>query len=134
MIRKIVIVTAGGFVLSLLAFAASVRDGVYTKQQADRGKALYGEQCAKCHGETLGGGDAPELVGADFISRWKGNNVGAIFGLISKTMPTDDPGSLNTRQAADLTAFILSSNGYPAGTKDLANNPDALKDIQIDPK
>jgi quinoprotein glucose dehydrogenase len=120
--------------LPLIAFSGSVRDGVFTKQQADRGKAVYGEQCAKCHGETLGGGDAPELVGADFVGRWKGNNVGAIFELIHKTMPTDDPGSLSTRQAADLTAFILSSNGFPAGAKDLDNNPANLKDIRVEPK
>jgi mono/diheme cytochrome c family protein len=131
MTRKLLI---AAFFLALLASAASVRDGVYTKQQADRGQAIYGEQCARCHGETLGGGDAPELVGADFVGRWKGNTVGAVFELIRKTMPTDDPGNLSTRQAADLTAFILKSNGFPAGDKDLDNNAATLNEIRIEPK
>jgi mono/diheme cytochrome c family protein len=122
------------FLLPLLAFSGSVRDGVYTQQQADRGKALFGEECAKCHGETLGGGDGPELVGKEFVGRWKGNSVSGLFELIRKTMPTDDPGHLSTRQAADLTALILSANGYPAGDKDLPNTADALKDIKIEVK
>lgn len=107
--------------------------GVYTRQQAARGQSLYGEECAKCHGENLSGGDdSPELAGAGFMARWKGKKVSALFTLMSKTMPTDDPGHLSTRQYADLTAFILNSNGFPAGPKDLPNNAAALNDIVIE--
>jgi quinoprotein glucose dehydrogenase len=122
------------FLIPLFAWSGSVRDGVFTKQQADRGKALFGEECAKCHGENLGGGDGPELVGKEFIGRWNNNSVAGLFELIRKTMPTDDPGHLSTRQAADLTALILSANGYPAGDKDLENSAEALKQIKIEPK
>jgi len=118
----------------LLALSRSVKDGVYTKQQADRGKAIFGEQCAKCHGESLNGGDGPELMGAAFVGRWSNNSVSALFELIRKTMPTDDPGNLSTRQAADLTALILSSNGFPAGDKDLANSAADLADIKFEAK
>src|SRR5580692_9097642 len=53
--------------------AASVRDGVYTAAQADRGKTLYAANCASCHGPMLdGSGAAPPLAGADFIGNWKG--------------------------------------------------------------
>jgi mono/diheme cytochrome c family protein len=121
--------------LPLLALSRTVKDGVYSKQQADRGKATYGEQCAKCHGESLNGGEgAPELSGKAFVGRWSGNSVGALFGIIHKTMPTDDPGNLSTRQAADLTAYILSSNGFPAGDKELENSVAALNDIKFDAK
>jgi len=114
-------------------FCRPASDGVYTKQQAARGQALYAEECAKCHGESLSGGDdSPELAGANFISRWKGKKVSALFTLISKTMPTDDPGHLSTRQCADLTAFILSSNSFPAGPKELPNDSAALNDIAIE--
>jgi len=118
----------------LLALSRSVKDGVYTKQQADRGKAIFGEQCAKCHGESLNGGDGPELMGAAFVGRWSNNSVSALFELIRKTMPTDDPGNLSTRQAADLTALILSANGFPAGDKDLANSAADLADIKFEAK
>jgi mono/diheme cytochrome c family protein len=119
----------------LLALSRSVQDGVYTKQQAERGKAIYGEQCSRCHGEGLNGGDgSPELSGASFVSRWNGNTVGALFEFIRKTMPTDDPGNLSTRQTADLTSYILSSNGFPAGEKELENSAAALNDIRFDAK
>ena len=35
------------------AFTRSVWDGVYTKEQAHRGQTVYGQECAKCHGENL---------------------------------------------------------------------------------
>jgi quinoprotein glucose dehydrogenase len=120
--------------IPLVAWSGSVRDGVYTKQQADRGKALFGDLCSRCHGEALGGGEAPELVGKDFVGRWNNNPVLSLFDLIRKTMPTDDPGHLSPAQAADLTALILSANGYPAGDKALETSEDALKAIKIEPK
>ena len=119
----------------LLALSRSASEGVYTKQQATRGQSLYLEECAKCHGENLSGGDgAPELSGAEFLGRWNGKSLAGIFSLINKTMPTDDPGHLSTRQSADLLAFILSSNSFPAGEKDLENNTEALNEIRIDTK
>ena len=46
------------------AESRSVWDGVYTEEQARRGAALYGQECASCHGATLTGGEsAPPLVG-----------------------------------------------------------------------
>lgn len=42
----------------------SVRDGVYTQQQANRGNTTYAEQCVNCHGAELNGGDeTPALIG-----------------------------------------------------------------------
>ncbi len=43
---------------SLFAISRSVWEGVYTKEQAQRGLAAYRENCAKCHGDNLGGGEA----------------------------------------------------------------------------
>jgi quinoprotein glucose dehydrogenase len=122
--------------LSILAAAPrSARDGVYSKAQATRGKALYEEECSKCHGINLGGGDgSPELAGAAFMDRWKGKSVGALFTYMKKTMPTDDPGHLANRQYADLVAYLLSSNEYPAGTADLDPSSPALNEITLDAK
>ena len=36
--------------------ARSVWDGVFTEAQADRGKVLYGRECASCHGDTWAAG------------------------------------------------------------------------------
>ncbi len=113
----------------------SVQDGVYTAAQAKRGQKLYLEECSKCHAENLTGGDgSPELAGKDFRAKWNGKTVGTLFELIRKTMPTDDPGHLSTMQSADLAAYILSANEFPAGQKDLSRDLPALKEIRIENK
>jgi mono/diheme cytochrome c family protein len=112
------------------AFGRSVWDGVYSKEQAARGQTAYREECARCHGENLGGGEsAPALAGNDFLGKWNGRSVGDLLDSIVKTMPADDPGNLARRQYADIAAFMLSANDFPAGTKDLENTPATLKDI-----
>ena len=120
--------------LPLLALSRSVHDGVFSKAQAERGQVAYMQECATCHGDAMNGGEAPELIGAEFMGRWKGNTVGALFQFIRKTMPSDNPGHLTSGEYAELTAFLLSSNGFPAGDKDLEDKADALNDIRFDPK
>jgi mono/diheme cytochrome c family protein len=114
--------------------SASVHDGVYSKAQAERGQVVYTQQCATCHGDAMNGGEAPELIGAEFLGRWKGNSVGGLFAFIHKTMPSDNPGHLTMGEYAEVTAFLLSVNGFPAGDKDLADKADVLNQIRFDPK
>lgn len=110
------------FVLLILAAAASrsVWDGVYSKEQAARGQTAYNSKCARCHGEALlGGEDSPPLVDKDFLERWNGKSVGALVEFTRKTMPSDGPGKLSRQQCTDIIAYLLSANGFPAGTGDL---------------
>jgi S-disulfanyl-L-cysteine oxidoreductase SoxD len=126
-----------GFVAycSAAAMTRSVWDGVYTKEQARRGQTTYQEVCLKCHGETLDGGEggAP-LAGEEFRQKWNAKTVGALFALIRKTMPSDDPGGLSSREYSDLVAYILSVNEYPAGQKELDRDVAALNEIRIETK
>lgn len=113
--------------------ASSVWDGVYTQQQADRGKSLYAKECASCHGATLdGSGAAPPLAGADFKSDWNGHTAADLFDKTQTTMPADQPGHLTRDQTADILAFLLASNGFPAGSKELPTDAESLGKIQID--
>ena len=127
------LLAASGLHATLSAQARSVGDGVYSEAQAKRGATLYAEQCAACHGETLGGvADLfPALTGDPFIASWQGKSVGDLFDKISMTMPALDPGSLKPEQAADIVSYILSMSKYPAGTADLAVG-EPLKQIKID--
>jgi mono/diheme cytochrome c family protein len=129
-----VLFAASGLHVTLRAQEGSVGDGVYTEPQAKRGLTLYAEQCASCHGETLGGvADLfPALTGDAFIKTWQGKSVGDLFDKISMTMPALDPGSLKPEQVADVVAHILSVSKYPAGTKDLAASLEPLNHIKID--
>lgn len=121
------------FAIPILALSRSPKEGIYSKPQAERGEVLYNERCAACHGSDLKGTEtAPELSGKEFLGRWSGNTVGGLFHTIYKSMPTDDPGKLSTQQGADLVAFILSRNGFPAGAKDLADAEASLADIRFD--
>jgi mono/diheme cytochrome c family protein len=108
----------------------STWDGVYSDAQASRGSALYFRNCAMCHGATLGGnGEAPPLVGR-FIPDWQGTSLDQLFDKISTTMPLNHPGTLSAAANADLLAFILKANNFPAGTADLT--PDGLKTVSFD--
>jgi quinoprotein glucose dehydrogenase len=110
----------------------SVLGGVYTEEQAKRGAPIYAEQCAACHGETLTGSDPiPALAGADFQTHYK--NVGELFDKISASMPAMAPGSLTGAQVAEVVAYMLSVNKYPAGTTALADKAEQLAQIKIEP-
>ena len=119
----------------LFAVPRSVWDGVYTKEQSQRGQAAYVEDCAKCHGENLGGAEAgPPLTGQEFLRKWNGKTAGDLFAMIRKTMPTDDPGSLSTREYSDIIAYIFSANEFPAGAKELDREVNSLNEIRIEAK
>jgi S-disulfanyl-L-cysteine oxidoreductase SoxD len=119
--------------LSFIALGASVWDGVYTEEQSKRGESIYQKECASCHGENLAGKDqAPPLTGNDFKMDWNGLSVGDLFDRIRVSMPADHPGKLSPDQNADVLAFILKANQFPAGKKDLPADSDALKQIQFE--
>ncbi len=113
----------------------SVWDGVYSKEQAARGKTAYNAQCARCHGEALLGGEAsPPLVDQDFLATWNGRSVGALIELTRTSMPSDGPGKLSRRQSADIIAYILNANNFPSGKSDFDADPAVLDGILIQPK
>jgi mono/diheme cytochrome c family protein len=106
-------------------FGPSVWDGVFSTAQADRGRNLFSEHCASCHGGRLEGGEGPSLVGDKFWSDWKESTVGALLSYVSKNMPFDGDGgtpagSLPANTYSDIVAHILNSNGFPSGTTDLS--------------
>jgi mono/diheme cytochrome c family protein/sugar lactone lactonase YvrE len=112
---------------------ASVWDGIYTDAQATRGAAAYGSYCASCHGATLAGtGEAPALAGGQFVGDFNSETVGDIFDRIRTTMPLAAPGSLTRNQYADILAYILKANSFPAGAKELDRRSEYLKAIKFE--
>jgi mono/diheme cytochrome c family protein len=110
----------------------TVWDGVYNKEQADRGEKVYQERCSTCHGATLTGGDyAPPLAGEFFNSNWDGLSVSDLFDRIKVTMPQDAPGALSRPQAADVLAFLLSAGKFPAGDMPLSSEAAALGQLKF---
>jgi cytochrome c len=123
------------FVVLLSAQSAlkSVNDGVYTNAQADRGGKLYPDECDRCHGEELEGDEAPGLANQEFLADWKGRTLGDLYQRIRYAMPGDHPGRLTNQQTADLIAFILRANHFPAGKDELKPDTQALRQIILNP-
>ena len=125
-----------GFSLAILAQAPpsrSVWDGVYTEEQAERGRALYDERCGLCHGQALEGVEmAPPLAGSEFLSTWNGQSLGDFFERTRTTMPQDDPGGLSRAENADITAYLLRANKFPAGKIALPRQTMILNQILIE--
>lgn len=113
----------------------SVWDSVYTVAQAGRGESTFRASCANCHGDSLMGiNDAPPLKGPDFMKNWDGNTLTKLFNRINNDMPSDNPGSLSKPQVADVEAFILKANAFPAGSKELFPAAESLLTIKIQAK
>jgi len=111
----------------------SVWDGIYTLDQAQRGEPVYKQKCASCHGAALdGAGQAPPLAEDEFKASWNGQTVGDLFDKMQGTMPADSPGSLSKQQNADILAFMLKFNHFPAGDKEMPGNLEALKKIHFE--
>jgi mono/diheme cytochrome c family protein len=119
--------------LLLAQTTRSVWDGVYSEEQSQKGQKLYATQCASCHGSDLSGGEsAPPLAGAGFLSNWTGLTVGDLFERTRVSMPQNDPGKLSRQQNADILAYMLSMNRFPAGKAELDRDPTVLKQIRLD--
>ena len=108
----------------------TVWDGAYTEAQAARGAMAFSQSCAGCH--ALGAQGKAPLAGEAFWKSFAQKNVGDLLEFVSKYMPNGTPGSLSEPTYDDIVALILKSNGFPAGTTELARNSNA--DVQIIPK
>lgn len=114
--------------------ATSVKDGVFSDAQAERGQGVILDACARCHSSTLLGGESsPPLVGQEFWSKWKNGSLGDLFEKIQTTMPTDGPGKLRRSEYIAALAYILRANNFPSGEKPLPSDINVLSQIQMGP-
>jgi len=118
--------------------ALSIRDGVFTAEQARRGKTAYTGPCDRCHGFKLDGASddpdmlpAPPVAGPKFLRKWNGRTLAALFEYVRTTMPSNNPGYLSDGEVADIVAYMLSTSGMPAGSAALQPDPKALAVVLI---
>ena len=113
--------------------ARTTWDGVYTDEQAARGRPLYARECASCHADAMTGGEmAPPLVGGEFLSNWNGLSAGELLDRMRNTMPLNKPKSLSRQTNADILAYMLSVNRFPAGKTELPTDGEMLKQIKVE--
>ncbi|MGQ0551089.1 MAG: c-type cytochrome [Armatimonadota bacterium] len=100
-------------------------------EQTDRGKELFGMNCARCHGEQgEGTADGPRLIGApNGIPTYM--TAKALFDFVSTEMPNDVRGSLMPQVYWDVLAFILESNRLLP--PDVTLGPENAANIRLSP-
>jgi mono/diheme cytochrome c family protein len=126
-LARAAILLAAGALCATGAASAQERPPRFTDDQVALGKSIYQKNCQDCHGTTLDNGEfgGPPLKGSYFRQHWGSGDVSALFGYVSSVMPPDRPGQLSPETYVNLTAFLLSSNGYAAGTEELTADLDA---------
>ncbi len=98
----------------------SVWSGVYSLDQAERGRVDYRMFCERCHrGDVdLQNKDA-RLVGRGFMERWREYELDSLFAFIKASMPRRNPESLADETYIDIVAYLLNLNKFPLGNRDL---------------
>lgn len=109
----------------------TVWDGVYSLEQAQRGKDRYIAECAGCHASDLSGREGPALSGEAFLQGWDQRTVDDLFLRIRETMPMDGPGRLSPQGYLDVVAFMLQANEFPVGQTELKREGGELANIMV---
>ena len=107
--------------------SASTLSGVYTDEQASRGKDVYFGSCRSCHTPA-------SHTGATFAKWWRGKRLSDLFAFVSTRMPKNDPGTLAPEDVADVMAYLLKMNVMPVGGAELPADADSLSKIRIEMK
>lgn len=113
----------------LIAWAGSSADprttnaGVYTKDQAKVGEALYTEHCLLCHDKKYF---------RPVLQRSEGQPISILFAVMSTSMPENNPGFLTEKESVDILAYILSLSRYAAGDTALDHKDGALNEITVE--
>ena len=103
----------------------STTSGVYTDEQATRGRDTYQMQCKSCHTPA-------SHTGATFASWWDRKPLSELFEFVTTRMPKNEPGSLQPDEYADVIAYLLKLNDMPSGSDELPADSVALKKIRIE--
>jgi mono/diheme cytochrome c family protein len=103
----------------------SSADGVYTLEQANKGKDIFAGACQSCHTPTV-------HSGPPFRAKWFGHSLGELFGYLRREMPKTDPGTMSDEEYSLVIAYLLRINGMKPGTAPLAADSVSLHRIRLD--
>ena len=103
----------------------STSAGVYTDEQASRGRDMYAMQCKSCHTPA-------SHTGVVFANSWDRRSLSDLYSYIVTRMPKNEPGSLQPDEYADVLAYLLKLNELPSGSDPLPADSMALKKIRIE--
>ena len=104
----------------------STGHGVYSEDQAARGKTAFETYCASCHAPS-------DYAGEQFRMNWFGRKVSDLFRTLKTTMPEDNIGGLADDEYTRVIAYILKLNGFPSGKDSLPSDSTLTREIRIGP-
>ena len=99
--------------------------GIFTSDQAHRGRTAFDETCSDCHTNS-------EFRGRTFQSTWGHRTVYSFYRTIRSTMPDDNPGSLEEETYLDVVSYILRINGHTTGPSELAADS-PMREVRMSP-
>src|SRR3546814_3515091 len=103
---------AGSVMLALSAIELGASGVGAQPAQADSGGAIYRENCAACHGDSLrGAGHNQALTGSLFANHWNSKSSDDLASYIAMHIPTGQGGTLSERDSCDNTGFFLTTYG-----------------------
>lgn len=102
----------------------TVADGVYSAAQAARGETIFANGCVSCHSPA-------DFTGDEFLTKWNGKPLFDLFDVVKATMPMDNPGTLKPQEYADVIAYFLKLNKFPAGEEELKGTEEAMKAVSV---
>ncbi len=113
--------------------ATQEAQGIFSHEQASRGKAFYEQHCASCHGLDLQGASASALKSEAFMVRWSsaGKSLGDLVYVIRTTMPLGNAGIIDKQSYLDVTTYLLEQNGQKAGPQSLLADDPKLESITV---
>ena len=106
------------------AAPTSLGAGVYSKEQAEIGKAVFSQNCSSCHNA-----DYYKTV----LQTWRGQPMTYLFEQVMSAMPADKPGALLETEYEDAFAYIFELVGFPAGETRLEYANGMMNDISLEP-
>lgn len=128
-VARMLVVLAAAMVLATLSSVhdvargwrqeTSVKDGVYTVDQAARGREQYETSCQRCHGADLTGGAGRSLTGDVFLRDWTGLTLDGLFERM-QSMPPGGSAGLAADAYVDIISYVLERNGFPEGGEELS--------------
>jgi S-disulfanyl-L-cysteine oxidoreductase SoxD len=116
-----------GQAVSPAAPSLTTLSGVYTDEQAQRGREVYASSCRSCHTPA-------SHTGETFNKWWRGKRLSDLFSFVATRMPKNDPGSLAVEDVADVVAYLMKLNAMPVGKEEMYPDADSLKKFRIEAK
>lgn len=103
----------------------TVRDGVYSAEQAARGQRVFESICTSCH-------EIAEFTAAGaYLDDVEGKPLWETFEYVSTEMPEDEPASLDPEEYSAVLAYIFSIYGLRSGDAPLPVDRGSLEAITM---